>query len=165
MAQPSSPSAALPPPPEPGTRAEWLPDVAATRAAAHRLASLLPPQAVVLLHGPVGAGKSTFVQGLAEAWGIAPENVTSPTFSLVQTYRGERLLVHVDAYRLAGPDAFDSLMLEEALVGPVWCLAIEWPEQLGPTLPFPAPWQIWLSPAPELRAGRCLEIVKPSPEA
>ena len=72
-----------------------------TRAIAAALAPSLAPGAVVLLSGDLGAGKTAFVRGLAEGLGIDPDDVTSPTFTLVHEYRGGRLpLIHVDLYRL-----------------------------------------------------------------
>ena len=72
-----------------------------TRAIAAALAPTLPPGAVILLSGDLGAGKTAFVRGLAEGLGIDPDEVTSPTFTLVHEYRGGRLpLIHVDLYRL-----------------------------------------------------------------
>ena len=84
-----------------------LPDVAATRALGRRLAALLRPGDVVTLDGPLGAGKTVLVRGLAQGLGVRGP-VTSPTFVLVHEHppdaRGATPLVHVDAYRLRGDD-------------------------------------------------------------
>jgi tRNA threonylcarbamoyladenosine biosynthesis protein TsaE len=104
-------------------------DADGTRTAGRTLAEGLPPDSVVALAGPMGAGKTTFVQGMAAAWSIT-EPVTSPTYTLYTIYQGTRQLIHVDAYRLDTPDAWDSLMIEPFLASP-WCLAIEWPENLA----------------------------------
>ncbi len=108
------------------------------------LAEVLPSDAVLTLEGDLGAGKTTFVKGLALAWGIT-QPVTSPTFTICQLYRGSRLLAHMDAYRLeSSPEIWDELMLEE-LIRPPFCLAIEWPSKLA-TIPWP------ITHALELRA-------------
>jgi tRNA threonylcarbamoyladenosine biosynthesis protein TsaE len=102
---------------------------AETEAAGRELASSLTAGSVVLLAGDLGAGKTAFVRGLADGLGIDPQDVTSPTFTLVQEYRGGRLpLYHVDLYRLKSIEV-DELGLDEmAWAGGV--VAIEWPDRL-----------------------------------
>lgn len=109
-----------------------------TRAAAARLAAELPADRVVALSGDLGAGKTTFVKGLAAAWGVR-ESVTSPSFAVCNLHRGSRLLVHVDAYRLTGSASWEALMVEDFLVSP-WCLAVEWPEHIADILPADTLW-------------------------
>jgi tRNA threonylcarbamoyladenosine biosynthesis protein TsaE len=100
-----------------------------TAHAARLLARELRQGDVILLEGDLGAGKTTFVRGLAEALGIDPGEVTSPTFTLVQRYNGAALtLVHVDLYRLK-PQEVDDLGLDE-MVDEGCVLAIEWPDRL-----------------------------------
>jgi tRNA threonylcarbamoyladenosine biosynthesis protein TsaE len=103
-----------------------------TAAVARDLAGTLAPGAVLLLTGNLGAGKTAFVRGLAEGLGLDPDEVSSPTFTLVHEYRGGRLtLYHVDLYRLEKA-ATDDLGLEELHRG---ILAIEWPDRLTHALP------------------------------
>ena len=101
-----------------------------TRLVATRLASDLLPGAVILLSGDLGAGKTVFVRGLASGLGIDPDEVTSPTFTLVHEYRGGRLaLVHVDLYRLDRAELDDIGLDTELAASGV--LAVEWAERLA----------------------------------
>jgi tRNA threonylcarbamoyladenosine biosynthesis protein TsaE len=103
-----------------------------TAAVGRELASTLSKGAVVLLFGDLGAGKTAFVRGLAEGLGLAPADVSSPTFTLIQEYRGGRVpLLHADLYRLDDPREIDELGLDELGSGAV--VAIEW----GGKLPHP----------------------------
>ena len=105
-----------------------------TAGVARDLAASLQPGDVLLLSGNLGAGKTAFVRGLAEGLGIDPDEVSSPTFTLVHEYRGGRLtLYHVDLYRLDRA-ATDDLGLEEMGVAD-GVLAIEWPDRLTHELP------------------------------
>ena len=108
-----------------------------TWALARRLAAELAPGDVVCLEGDLGAGKTTFTQGLAAALGV-PGRVTSPTFCLVQEHRGEgAFFVHMDLYRLRGEDdvlaiGWEDYLSEGAIV------AVEWPERAGSLIPATA---------------------------
>lgn len=106
----------------------------ATRRLAAEFAATLPPDTTLALHGDMGVGKTTFVQGLAEGLGVH-EHVTSPTFAIYSVYRGTgRTLVHLDAYRLESDRQVEGLLLDEFLVSP-WVLAAEWPEKISGWLP------------------------------
>jgi tRNA threonylcarbamoyladenosine biosynthesis protein TsaE len=114
-----------------------------TRALAAGLAAALPPDATLALHGDMGVGKTTFVQGLAQGLGVK-EQVTSPTFAIYSVYQGaSRRLVHLDAYRLDREAQLEALLLDEFLISP-FCLAVEWPEKTGAWLPKDA-WHLTLS--------------------
>ena len=106
------------------------------RALAAELAGALPRDATLALHGNLGVGKTTFVQGLARGLGIA-EPVTSPTFNIFTLHRGPVNLLHLDAYRLESAREVEDLLLDEFLVSP-WCLAVEWPEKIADWLPASA---------------------------
>ena len=119
-----------------------LEGLAATRRAARRLAASLPANATVAIDGDLGAGKTTFVKAVAEAVGIDPAEVTSPTFGIVHVHdvpadptapRPPRL-VHVDAYRLTGASELASIGWADLEEGPGW-LVVEWAERLGGSLP------------------------------
>ena len=105
----------------------------ATQEVAREMAAVLRPGDVLLLSGDLGAGKTTFVRGLAEGLGVDPGDVSSPTFTLVHEYRGGRLILyHADLYRLE-KTATDELGLEE--IGQDGVLAIEWPDRLAHAMP------------------------------
>ena len=100
-----------------------------TEDLARRFAADLRGGDVLLLSGNLGSGKTTFVRGLAAGLGIDPDEVSSPTFTLIHEYRGGRLtLYHVDLYRLDRA-ATEDLGLEELGVAD-GVLAIEWPDRL-----------------------------------
>lgn len=105
----------------------------ATRALAAEFTAALPPDTTLALHGDLGVGKTTFVQGLARGLGIA-EAVTSPTFGIYTLHRGPTMLLHLDAYRLESAQQVEDLLLADFLVSP-WCLAVEWPEKIPGWLP------------------------------
>jgi len=110
------------------------PSAEQTRVIAKEFALTLPPEVTLALHGDMGVGKTTFVQGLAEGFGVT-ERVTSPTFAIFSVHRGHtRSLIHLDAYRLENDRQIESLLLEDFLVSP-YCLAVEWPERISAWLP------------------------------
>lgn len=105
---------------------------AATRALAARLGARLQAGDVVALFGDLGAGKTCFVQGLAEGMGVTGP-VTSPTFILMRQHPGSPPLCHADAYRLDSPEALDDLGLDDVLTSCV--VAIEWADRVLAALP------------------------------
>jgi tRNA threonylcarbamoyladenosine biosynthesis protein TsaE len=105
-------------------REHVLPTVADTQAFGRQLATLLRAGDLVVLAGPLGAGKTALTQGIGAGLGV-PGPVTSPTFVLARVHRGGRVpLVHVDAYRLSGMADVDDLDLdattEEAVTVVEW---------------------------------------------
>src|SRR5215204_5605796 len=73
------------------------------------LADLVAPGIVIGLVGPLGAGKTRLTRAIAEALGVDPEAISSPTFVLIHEYEGHIPVYHFDAYRLGGPDDFEAL--------------------------------------------------------
>jgi len=114
-------------------RTARLPDAAATRTLGLALGRALPPRALVLLSGELGAGKTTLVKAACEALGIAPAVVTSPTYTLVNVYPGHPSVYHVDLYRLERPEALLELD-ERDWINPDGPTFIEWPEAAAPLL-------------------------------
>lgn len=111
-----------------------IPDAAAMTGLARRLAPRLRAGDVLLLEGPIGAGKSHFARALIQHLLERPEDVPSPTFTLVQTYDGPGFEIwHADLYRLSHPDEAFELGLTEAFETAL-CL-VEWPEKLGADRP------------------------------
>ena len=109
------------------TRVETTRSEAETIALGREIGRTLRAGDVVLLEGPLGAGKTAFSRGLAEGLGCDPQSVSSPTFTIVQEYRGpSAVLEHVDLYRLT-PAEVDDLGLEDLMEGAV--MAVEWPDR------------------------------------
>ena len=104
----------------------------------HQLGSRLQGGEILLLSGPLGAGKTIFVKGICAALGIDEEDVTSPSFTLVNPYAGRLQLYHLDLYRLdEGASAAHAVDLDELLSDERSVIVIEWAERMGP-YPLPA---------------------------
>jgi len=104
-----------------------------TQALGADFAAGLSPGAVVCMHGPLGAGKTTFIQGVASFLGIQ-EAVTSPTFTIASAYEGSLPLYHIDVYRIDSVEEFELLGLEEYIYGKGLTF-IEWSEKVEEALP------------------------------
>lgn len=115
---------------------------AETLELAARLGRLLSAGDVVCLDGPLGAGKTCFVRGLATGLGLDPSEVSSPTFVIWRRYEDRLIqaqvaltLVHVDAFRLGGPEDLDTVGWDELLETPDTVFAVEWPGRITAALP------------------------------
>jgi tRNA threonylcarbamoyladenosine biosynthesis protein TsaE len=106
-------------------------NAAETFALGKQIGAQLNGGEVLLLNGPLGAGKTVFVKGLAAAFDIDPEEVTSPSFTLVNPYVGRLPLFHIDLYRLdEGASAAHAVDLDELLTDDRAVIVIEWAERL-----------------------------------
>ncbi len=98
-----------------------------TRRLGRELGATLRAGDVVLLEGELGAGKTTFVKGIADACGVTTL-VRSPTFALMHRYRGQPDVIHVDLYRETSPQTLDDLALDDGGEGAI--IVVEWPKDL-----------------------------------
>jgi tRNA threonylcarbamoyladenosine biosynthesis protein TsaE len=96
---------------------------------------------ILLLSGQLGAGKTLFVKGLAQSLGVPEDEVTSPSFTLVNHYTGRLKLYHIDLYRLnQGAAAAHAVDLDELLMDESAVIVIEWAERMGA---YPLPEPVW----------------------
>ena len=111
-----------------------------------RIGTQLSGGEILLLSGPLGAGKTMLVKGIAHAIGLDEEDITSPSFTLVNPHQGRLLLYHIDLYRLdEGSSAAHAVDLDEILTDEGAVVIIEWGERLG-RHPLPAGvWQVSIS--------------------
>ncbi len=106
----------------------------ATHALGARLGKLLAPGDVVALVGDLGAGKTELVRGACDGAGVAPEEVSSPSFAIVATYRGRIPVHHADLYRIGDPDELYGTGFGD-LVGGDGALLVEWADRIPGALP------------------------------
>lgn len=113
-----------------------------------------PDGALVLLEGPLGAGKTTFAQGVGAGCGVR-EPITSPTYNLILRYAGERPFTHVDLYRLADASELETLDLD-AILGGSGVTCVEWPALLGDAVD--PPWaRVRMAPVPAAAGARRIQ--------
>ena len=137
----------------------FIENLAETLNLGKQLSQKLNPQSIILLQGPIGAGKTSFVQGIAQGLSIS-EDITSPTFALSHHYKSGKIpLIHLDIYRLENISSAKEVFYseeEEALQSQA-ILVIEWPELIEPYIEnF---WKIKISYAKN--CGRHYEIRDP----
>ena len=107
----------------------------------HEIGSRLQGGEILLLSGPLGAGKTILVKGICAALGIDEEDVTSPSFTLVNPYDGRLRLYHLDLYRLdEGASAAHAVDLDDLLSDEDSIIVIEWAERMGR---YPLPANVW----------------------
>jgi tRNA threonylcarbamoyladenosine biosynthesis protein TsaE len=133
-----------------------VPDEAATAALAENFAARARPGDILLLSGPLGAGKTAFARAFIRArTGNAALEIPSPTFTLVQTYDAPGGAIwHYDLWRIDSPAALEELAWDEAQAG---ITLVEWPDRLGPLTP-PNPLHVDIALAPQ---GRVVKISGP----
>jgi tRNA threonylcarbamoyladenosine biosynthesis protein TsaE len=122
-----------------------------TQRLAMSLANVLLPGDVIAAEGNLGAGKTTFAQGLAQGLGIN-EPIDSPTFTIIKEYEGAMPFYHMDVYRLEGPE--ESLGIDEYLEGDGVCY-IEWASRIETLLP---PETLWLTFTVQSEGKRRLQL-------
>lgn len=111
-------------------------DATQTLALGHLLGESLTGRDFLALSGPLGAGKTQFIKGIAAGLAVpADEPIVSPTFVLIREYRGRLKLYHIDAYRLGGTEELFSLGLDEMVAEPEAVVAIEWADRTPEAMP------------------------------
>lgn len=110
-----------------------------TIQAGYEFGKQLKPGDVVCLEGELGTGKTHFVKGVASFFGVEPENVSSPTYTLIHEYSGSVPIYHFDCYRFKNEQEALEIGAEEYFYGEGICL-VEWPEKIKSLIPEEAIW-------------------------
>ncbi len=140
-----------------------LDSLAATHEAGKALGAALPARAICLFFGEMASGKTTMIKAVCEGLGLAPENVISPTYTLVNIYPGVRSVYHVDLFRIEEPDALLELDRSD-LINPEGITLIEWPETALPLLSGEALLELRLATPPGTEDFRELSLAAAGPE-
>jgi tRNA threonylcarbamoyladenosine biosynthesis protein TsaE len=130
---------------------EWISEsVSQTESIAAEIARTLAPGACIALHGNLGAGKTQFVRGLVAALGGNARSVSSPTYVLLNIYDSTAPTVfHLDAYRISGPEDFESIGFTE-LLEQGGIVVVEWADRVAALLP-PSTMHIHIEPLGKTR--------------
>lgn len=121
-----------------------------TIALGEKLADDFAAGDIICLEGDLGAGKTHLVKGIAKGLGIDPHAVQSPTYTLINEYKGRLSLYHFDCYRMESPQEALEIGAEEYFYGDGVCV-IEWPERITPLIPPEALWMTITSAGKEVR--------------
>lgn len=135
-----------------------LADEAETDRLGRAIADVLEANVVIGLVGPLGAGKTRLSRAIAEAFGVDPRAIASPTFVLIHEYEGRLPIYHFDAYRLTSPPAFEDLGAADYWKAGGICL-VEWADRVRDLLPADA-W--WISIEPLDASSRRIRIDFPA---
>jgi tRNA threonylcarbamoyladenosine biosynthesis protein TsaE len=129
----------------------------ATAALGRSLGAALRPGDFVALIGDLGAGKTCFSRGVAEGAGVSPEDISSPTFAILQRYAGRIPLFHADLYRLADPDELYATGYFDLLEAAEGAFLVEWAEQVPGAIPSGA-LVIRLAADPDVDSRRMIQL-------
>jgi len=149
--------------PQPSQLIVTVGDEAETENLGRALAQVVEPGDVIGLVGTLGAGKTRLARAIAEALGVDPGAISSPTFVLIHEYEGERFPVfHFDAYRLEGPSAFDALGASDYWTEAAGLCLIEWADLVEDRLPERT-WWVRITQTEE-PSGRLVTISQVAPD-
>ena len=128
--------------------------------AADRILEAADGCSVIAFHGEMGAGKTTIISAIARALGVSPEEISSPSFSIINEYRSEataELIYHFDLYRLQSIEQAAEIGVEDYFDSGALCL-LEWPDIIDPLLPVATP-DVYITVLPD--SSREIRIVNP----